>query len=104
MLLDTMQYEVTNEEFEAAAEMLRSSGNNMTQDQQLQFYGLYKQGLLGDVNIPKPSMLDMTACAKWNAWKALEGYPPVRLLLFPYITHLLTHLLINLALVVHILI
>ncbi len=78
MLLDTMQYEVTHEEFEAAAEILRNSGNSVTQDQQLQFYGLYKQGLMGDVNIPKPSIFDMTASAKWNAWKALEGYPPAR--------------------------
>lgn len=78
MLLDTMQYEVTLEEFEAAAEILRNGGNNVTQDQQLQFYGLYKQGLMGDVNIPKPSIFDVAAIMKWNAWKALEGYPPAR--------------------------
>ncbi len=78
MLLDTMQYEVTAAEFEEAAEMLRNSGSKLTQDQQLQLYGLYKQGIMGDVNIPKPSMLDMAGSAKWNAWKALEGYPPAR--------------------------
>ena len=103
MLLDTMNYVVTDEEFEEVAEILRRNGSSVPQDQQLQFYGLYKQGKMGDVNIPKPSMLDMAASAKWNAWKALEGYPPARCFSSLPSTYLLTYLL-TIVLVVHILI
>ncbi|KAF9267911.1 Acbp from Moniliophthora Perniciosa [Marasmius fiardii PR-910] len=44
-----------------------------TQDEQLYFYKYYKQATFGDVNIPRPGMMDFTGKAKWDAWKSLEG-------------------------------
>ncbi|KAJ9102501.1 hypothetical protein QFC21_002901 [Naganishia friedmannii] len=44
-----------------------------SQDDQLTFYGLFKQANVGDVNTSKPGMMDFTGKYKWNAWKANEG-------------------------------
>ncbi|KAJ9125861.1 hypothetical protein QFC24_002645 [Naganishia onofrii] len=44
-----------------------------SQEDQLTFYGLFKQANVGDVNTPKPGMMDFTGKYKWNAWKANEG-------------------------------
>ncbi|KAF8349065.1 acyl-CoA-binding protein [Amanita rubescens] len=44
-----------------------------TQEDQLFFYMHYKQATLGDVNIPRPGLLDFTGKAKWDAWKSVEG-------------------------------
>ncbi|KAF7424127.1 hypothetical protein PC9H_009430 [Pleurotus ostreatus] len=44
-----------------------------TQDDQLNFYKLYKQATVGDVNIPRPGMLDFTGKAKWDAWDSVKG-------------------------------
>lgn len=38
-----------------------------------QFYSLYKQGTIGDVNSSRPGMLDFVGKAKWDAWKSVEG-------------------------------
>ena len=45
----------------------------MTNDEKLDFYALFKQGTVGDVNTERPGMLDMKGKAKWDAWKAKEG-------------------------------
>ncbi len=39
--------------------------NSITTEQSLAFYGLYKQTLVGDCNIPKPNENDMVAFKKW---------------------------------------
>ncbi|PWN33046.1 acyl-CoA-binding protein [Meira miltonrushii] len=44
-----------------------------TQDDQLKFYGLYKQATIGDVNTSRPGMMDFTGKYKWDAWKKNEG-------------------------------
>lgn len=36
-----------------------------TTSQQLQFYSLYKQATVGDVNTSRPGMFDLTGKAKW---------------------------------------
>ncbi|SGZ01176.1 BQ5605_C044g12178 [Microbotryum silenes-dioicae] len=38
-----------------------------------QFYGLYKQATVGDVNTSRPGMMDFVGKAKWDAWKNNEG-------------------------------
>ena len=45
----------------------------MTNDEKLEFYALFKQATVGDVNTERPGMLDMKGKAKWDAWKAKEG-------------------------------
>jgi len=44
-----------------------------TQDEQLAFYKFYKQATIGDVNIPRPGLLDFTGKAKWDAWESAKG-------------------------------
>ncbi|CAK9781364.1 long-chain fatty acid transporter [Cutaneotrichosporon oleaginosum] len=44
-----------------------------TQDQQLEFYGLFKQANEGDCTGPAPGAFNFTAKYKYNAWKKLEG-------------------------------
>ncbi|KAM4828865.1 acyl-CoA-binding domain-containing protein 7 [Thomomys bottae] len=38
-----------------------------------QLYGLYKQAIIGDVNIACPVMLDLKGKAKWEAWSLRKG-------------------------------
>ncbi|KDQ57061.1 hypothetical protein JAAARDRAFT_194244 [Jaapia argillacea MUCL 33604] len=44
-----------------------------SQSDQLFFYSHYKQATIGDVNIPRPGLMDFTGKAKWDAWKKVEG-------------------------------
>lgn len=44
-----------------------------TQDEQLTFYKYFKQATVGDVNTPRPGLLDFVGKAKWDAWKSVEG-------------------------------
>lgn len=39
----------------------------------LKLYAAYKQATEGDNERDKPGFSDMTARAKWDAWKKLEG-------------------------------
>ena len=39
----------------------------------LQFYGLFKQANEGDVNTPKPGMMQFTEKGKWTAWESQKG-------------------------------
>ena len=45
----------------------------LSNDDKLEFYGLFKQGTVGDVNTDRPGMFDPKGKAKWDAWKAKEG-------------------------------
>ncbi|XP_044081700.1 acyl-CoA-binding domain-containing protein 7-like [Neovison vison] len=38
-----------------------------------ELYGLYKQAIVGDINIECPGMLDLKGKAKWEAWKVQKG-------------------------------
>ncbi|KAI0303576.1 acyl CoA binding protein-domain-containing protein [Multifurca ochricompacta] len=44
-----------------------------SQDDQLYFYSYYKQATIGDVDIPRPGLLDFTGKAKWDAWNERKG-------------------------------
>jgi diazepam-binding inhibitor (GABA receptor modulator, acyl-CoA-binding protein) len=66
------------EEFEAAAKHLADNANiadGLPNDKKLEIYSLYKQGFVGDVNVPRPGMLDLKGKAKWDAWNAKKGVP-----------------------------
>ncbi|CAM9286046.1 unnamed protein product, partial [Ectocarpus fasciculatus] len=43
--------------------------------QKLQFYGLYKQATIGDVNTSRPSFFDFVGQKKWDSWKSYGGFP-----------------------------
>lgn len=65
MLLESINInEVTKEEFENAANKL-STYSWLSNDQKLQFYGLYKQSTIGDINTPQPWSINMVSKAKW---------------------------------------
>lgn len=53
------------------ASMAVQSSVKISNDVQLQFYGLYKIATEGPCGAPQPSALKMTARAKWNAWQRL---------------------------------
>lgn len=44
-----------------------------SQDQQLEFYGLFKQATEGDVKGDRPGAFNFAGKYKWDAWKKLEG-------------------------------
>ncbi|KAA8540058.1 hypothetical protein F0562_026750 [Nyssa sinensis] len=56
----------------AAADRLSQKVSN---DVQLQLYGLYKIATEGPCSTPQPSALKMTARAKWQAWQKLGAMP-----------------------------
>lgn len=39
----------------------------------LELYALFKQANVGDVNVPRPGMLDFKGKAKWDAWEKKKG-------------------------------
>ena len=45
----------------------------LSNEEKLEFYALFKQGTVGDVNTARPGMLDLKGKAKWDAWKGKEG-------------------------------
>ncbi|XP_027110030.1 acyl-CoA-binding domain-containing protein 1-like [Coffea eugenioides] len=61
--------------FVAATAADRSS-QKVSNDVQLQLYGLYKIATEGPCSTPQPSPLKMTARAKWQAWQKLGAMPP----------------------------
>ena len=56
----------------AAADIAEQVGA-LSNEEKLEFYGLFKQATVGDVNTERPGMFDMKGKAKWDAWKAKEG-------------------------------
>lgn len=63
------------EEFGAASTFVATlavgAGLKVSQDLQLQLYGLYKVATEGPCRTPPPSRINLTARAKWNAWQQL---------------------------------
>jgi acyl-CoA-binding protein len=61
--------------FEACAEVIKKQTFNLTNAQQLQVYGLYKQATVGNCNIDiddAPSVMNVVQRAKYKAWKSLS--------------------------------
>jgi len=65
--------------FEIAQEVVNEfgkTGQKLTNEQALEIYACYKQATIGNVNIARPGMFDLTGKAKWDAWKSKEGASP----------------------------
>jgi diazepam-binding inhibitor (GABA receptor modulator, acyl-CoA-binding protein) len=45
----------------------------LSNEQKLQMYALFKQATEGDVSGKKPGMMDFVARAKYTAWEELKG-------------------------------
>lgn len=75
MLLEAIDVKyVTEDEIKQAENKLQLM-KNVPQEQTLMLYGLYKQYIIGDINIPKPDESDLIAKYKWDVWKSFEGFP-----------------------------
>ena len=50
----------------------REGGERLSNDELLEFYGLFKQATVGNINIDRPGFfsLDWKGKAKWDAWKS----------------------------------
>ena len=44
-----------------------------TDDELKEIYALFKQATVGDVNTPRPGMLDFKGKAKWDAWESKKS-------------------------------
>lgn len=61
------------EDFESAAERIKTLSTAPSNETLLDLYGLYKQGTEGDVSGKKPSRLNVRARAKYSAWEDRKG-------------------------------
>ncbi|KAG4077565.1 hypothetical protein HA402_002992 [Bradysia odoriphaga] len=61
------------ENFNKAADQVKTLTKRPTDDELLKVYALFKQGSIGDNNTSKPGLLDLKGKAKWNAWTDLNG-------------------------------
>uniref|UniRef100_A0A667XLQ6 Acyl-CoA binding domain containing 7 n=1 Tax=Myripristis murdjan TaxID=586833 RepID=A0A667XLQ6_9TELE len=59
-------------EFEKIAEDVKKVKTRPSDQELLDLYGLYKQAVVGDINIDKP-MIDLKGKAKWDAWDSRKG-------------------------------
>ncbi|KAJ2935088.1 hypothetical protein H1R20_g2030, partial [Candolleomyces eurysporus] len=75
--ITTITGRVSETKFRKTVEIIRflpvDGAINPTQDDPLHFYKYYKQATFGDVNIPRPMMLDFIGKAKWDAWNSVKG-------------------------------
>lgn len=63
-----------DERFQAAVDDISNKVNKtMTNEELLEVYGLFKQGSIGDVNVPRPGMFDFKGKQKWDGWDAKKG-------------------------------
>ena len=61
------------EQFELAAQNVKSLTERPDNDTMLRLYALYKQASEGDASGPTPGLFDLAASAKFHAWSKLEG-------------------------------
>ncbi|MCX7741876.1 MAG: acyl-CoA-binding protein [Tepidimonas sp.] len=59
--------------FDAALQRVKTLTQRPDNATLLQLYALYKQATEGDNRSPKPSLTDLVARAKWDAWTKLQG-------------------------------
>lgn len=61
-------------EFQIAAEGMRKADIGAISDEEkLNLYKFYKQGIVGDNTADKPGMLQFKASKKWVAWESVKG-------------------------------
>jgi acyl-CoA-binding protein len=70
----------TSEENDESGPFSRAKGfigrqKNLSNNQMLVAYALFKQVNFGDCNIEKPPLYDVVSVAKWEAWNKLKGLP-----------------------------
>lgn len=63
------------QQFEETVDFVQNSEGDvqLSNEQKLQMYALFKQATEGDVSGKKPGMMDFVARAKYTAWEELKG-------------------------------
>ncbi|XP_030386426.1 acyl-CoA-binding protein homolog [Scaptodrosophila lebanonensis] len=61
------------EQFNAAAEKVKSLTKRPSDEEFLELYALFKQASVGDNNTNKPGLLDLKGKAKWEWWNKQKG-------------------------------
>ena len=59
--------------FNEACELAKNFSKKPSDSEFLEFYGLFKQATVGDVNIEKPGALELKKKAMYEAWSAHKG-------------------------------
>jgi len=61
--------------FDDVSEKIKKIGQNLnlSNDNLLELYGLFKQAKEGDVNTSQPWAIQLEARAKWDAWNKQKG-------------------------------
>jgi acyl-CoA-binding protein len=77
---DTGSEDESEERFERAQAFASSGGlgRGVSDDAKLKLYGLFKQASSGDCAVPRPSVIEFVALAKWKSWRELQGMPRAR--------------------------
>ncbi|XP_021517388.1 acyl-CoA-binding domain-containing protein 7 [Meriones unguiculatus] len=60
-------------DFDQATQDVRKLKSRPEDEELKELYGLYKQSIVGDINIACPAMLDLKGKAKWEAWNLQKG-------------------------------
>ncbi|XP_042134033.2 acyl-CoA-binding domain-containing protein 7 isoform X2 [Peromyscus maniculatus bairdii] len=60
-------------DFDQATQDVRKLKSRPEDEELKELYGLYKQSIIGDINIACPAMLDLKGKAKWEAWSLQKG-------------------------------
>jgi len=70
-----MMLSETDKKFAEAVHIFQNLPQELrpTQEEELEFYGLYKRAVVGQCDIPKPDFFNILALAKWEAWKKLDS-------------------------------
>lgn len=63
----------TPEEFQAAAERVKTLPSKPSNETLLKLYALYKQASSGDVTGKRPGAFSLKERAKYDAWAGLKG-------------------------------
>ncbi|KAF3818703.1 hypothetical protein GH733_012120 [Mirounga leonina] len=61
-------------DFDRIAEDVRKLKTRPDDEELKELYGLYKQSVVGDINIECPGMLDLKGKAKWEAWNLQKDF------------------------------
>jgi diazepam-binding inhibitor (GABA receptor modulating acyl-CoA-binding protein) len=64
--------------FKDASKEVHNLQSKPSDDDLLKLYANYKQAIVGDINIDKPSFYMFKDISKWNAWYKLKGVSKVQ--------------------------
>ncbi|KAG3257543.1 acyl-CoA-binding domain-containing protein 7 isoform X2 [Ictidomys tridecemlineatus] len=60
-------------DFDRATEDVKKLKARPEDEELKEIYGLYKQAVIGDIDIVCPALLDVKGRAKWEAWSLQKG-------------------------------